>query len=237
LRVRPAPRRLLAYSPFAGSPARPSGQGEWRTKRLQATAWRLRVYSDHWVANPIIRWRPPRLPPKVARVVQVVKPVVRLRGPESPDTYQAVYEFTPSRGPDTFPRFPRGERSPITLLAVPANSVPVPEDRPGPIIGLPFGVDYACIKRFFLMLPPWMITQTWMSAPTAGNATWRGFAGKTFRTVDRLLCQREAAVAQQPTDETEAERRTVTALRGLWIQQLLDEFRRPLAKSLWVVTV
>src|SRR5262244_1330443 len=31
------------------------------------------------------------------------------RGPESPDTYQAVYEFTPSRGPDTFPRCPASD--------------------------------------------------------------------------------------------------------------------------------
>ena len=119
---------------------------------------------------------------------------------------------------------------------MPANSIPVPEDSRGPITGLPSGVDYACIKRFFLMLPPWMITQTWMSAPTAGDATWRGFAGKTFRTVDRLLGQREAVLTQQPTDETESERTTVTALRGLWIQQLRDELQRSPTGSLWVVT-
>ena len=86
------------------------------------------------------------------------------------------------------------------------------------------------------MLPPWMTTLTWMSAPTAGDATWHGFAGKTFRTVDRRLCQREVALAQQPTNETDAERMTVTALRGLWIQQLLDELRRSPMGSLWVVT-
>jgi len=119
---------------------------------------------------------------------------------------------------------------------VAANSVPVPEDHRGPIAGLPAGVDYACIKRLFLMLPPWMITQTWMVTPTARDAIWRGFAGKTFRTVDRLLCQREAVLTQQPTDETESERRTVTALRGLWIQQLRDELQRSPKGSLWVVT-
>jgi len=86
---------------------------------------------------------------------------------------------------------------------MPANSVPVPEDRRGPITGLPSGIDYACIKRFFLMLPPWMTTLTWLAAPTAEAATWRSFAGKTFRTVDRLLCQREAALAQPTTDATE----------------------------------
>jgi hypothetical protein len=116
------------------------------------------------------------------------------------------------------------------------DSVPVPEDRRGPITGLPSGVDYACIKRFFLMLPPWMTTLTWLAAPTAEEATWRSFAGKTFRTVDRLLCQREAALAQPTTEETEAERRTVTALRGYWIQQLLDELRRSPAGSLWIGT-
>src|SRR5262249_60143613 len=86
------------------------------------------------------------------------------------------------------------------------------------------------------MLPPWMTTQTWMVTPTARDATWRGFAGKTFQTVDRLLCHREAALAQQPTEETEAERRTVTALRGLWIQQLLDELRRSPAGRPWART-
>ncbi len=119
---------------------------------------------------------------------------------------------------------------------MPVNSVSVPEDHHGPIIGLPSGVDYECVKRFFLMLPPWMTTLTWMTTPPAEEATWHSFAGKTFRTVDRLLCQRQAALAQQPNDETEAERRTVAALRGLWIQQLLDELRRPLARSLWIVT-
>src|SRR5262245_14860081 len=64
---------------------------------------------------------------------------------ESPDTYQPIREITRSRGPDTFPRFPSGERSPSTLLVMPANSVPVPEDRRGPITGLPSGIDYACM--------------------------------------------------------------------------------------------
>ena len=119
---------------------------------------------------------------------------------------------------------------------MPANSVPVPENNRGLITGLPSGVNYACIKRFFLMLPPWMTTLTWMTAPTAENATWRRFAGKTFRTVDRLLCQREVALAQQPIDETEAERPMVTALRGLWIQQLLDDAQRRTTGNRWVVT-
>src|SRR5262249_34032767 len=120
--------------------------------------------------------------------------LARVRGPESPDTYQAVYEFTPSRRPDTSQRFRRGERSPSTLLAVAANSVPVPEDHRGPIAGLPAGVDYACIKSLFLMLPPWMTTPTWIGTPTARDATWRGFAGKTFQTADPPLFHPPAAL-------------------------------------------
>jgi hypothetical protein len=116
-----------------------------------------------------------------------------------------------------------------------ANSAAVPEDRRGPITGLPSGVDYTCIKRFFLELPPWMTTLAWMTAPTAEDPAWRGFAGKTFRTVDRLLRQREAALAQRPPDEVAEAHRTVTALRAQWIHQLLDELRRRTAGSLWVV--
>ena len=117
-----------------------------------------------------------------------------------------------------------------------ANSAAVPEDRRGPITGLPSGVDYTCIKRFFLELPPWMTTLAWMAAPTAEDPAWRGFAGKTFRTVDRLLRQREAALAQKPPDEVAEAHRTATALRGQWIHQLLDELPRRMAGSLWVVT-
>src|SRR5881397_3453228 len=109
---------------------------------------------------------------------------------------------------------------------MPANSAAVPEDRRGPITGLPSGVDYACIKRFFLEMPPWMTTLAWMAAPTAEDAAWRGFAGKTFRMVDRLLRQREAALAQRPPHEVAGTHRTVTALRGQWIHQLLAELRR-----------
>ena len=130
----------------------------------------------------------------------------------------------------------RGERSPITLLAMAANSAAVPEDRRGPVTGLPSGVDYTCVKRFFLELPSWMTTLAWMAAPTAEDPAWRGFAGKTFRTVDRLLRQRETALAQRPPDEVAEAHRTVTALRGQWIHQLLDELPRRTAGSLWVVT-
>src|SRR2546422_8656174 len=117
-----------------------------------------------------------------------------------------------------------------------ANSAAVPEDRRGPITGLPSGVDYTCIKRFFFELPPWMTTLAWMAAPTAEDPAWRGFAGKTFRTVDRLLRRREAALAQRPPDEVAEARRTVPALRGQWIQQGLDELRRPPAGCLWGCT-
>src|SRR5207302_8549018 len=55
-------------------------------------------------------------------------------------------------------------------------------------------------------------------------------------TVDRLLRQRETALAQRPPDEVAEAHRTVTALRGQWIHQLLDELPRRTAGSLWVVT-
>ena len=116
-----------------------------------------------------------------------------------------------------------------------ANSAAMPEDRRGPITGLPSGVDYSRIKRFSLELPPWMTTLAWMAAPTAEDAAWRSFAGKMFRTVDRLLRQREAALAQRPPAEVGEAHRTVTALRGQWIHQLLDELPSRTAGSLWVV--
>jgi hypothetical protein len=75
-----------------------------------------------------------------------------------------------------------------------------------------------------------------MAAPTAEDPAWRAFAGKTFRAVDRLLRQREAALAQRPPAEAAEAHRTVTALRGQWIHQLLDELPRRTAGSLWVVT-
>src|SRR5262245_35806204 len=118
---------------------------------------------------------------------------------------------------------------------MPANSSAQPEDRRGPIPGLPAGIDYSCIKHFFLELPPWMITQTLLAAPTAEPAMWRSFAGKTFRTVDRQLRQREAALAQRPVDQTEVARHTLAALRGQWIHQLLDELPGRTAGSLWLV--
>jgi len=93
-----------------------------------------------------------------------------------------------------------------------------------------------CIKRFLLELPPWMTALAWMAAPKAEDPAWRGFDGKTFRAVDRLLRQREAALAQRPPNEVAEARRTVTALRGQWIHQLLDELPRRTAGSLWVVT-
>lgn len=96
---------------------------------------------------------------------------------------------------------------------MPATSTADPNDRRGPIAGLPSGVDYACIKLFFLELPPWMTTLTWMVVPSAADPAWRGFAGKTFRTVDRLLSRREVALTQRPADRGVAHR-TVTALRG-----------------------
>jgi len=119
---------------------------------------------------------------------------------------------------------------------MPTNPAARPETRRGPIPGLPSSVDYTCVKRFFLELPPWMTTLAWMAAPTAEDPAWRGFAGKTFRAVDRLLRQREAALAQRPHDEVAAAPRTVTALRGQWIHQLLAELPRRTARSLWIVT-
>jgi len=82
----------------------------------------------------------------------------------------------------------------------------------------------------------WITTLAWMAAPTAEAAGWHGFAGKTFRAVDRLLRQREAALAQRPPDEVAEAHRTVTALRGQWIHQLLAELPRRTAGSLWIVT-
>src|SRR6266478_7903931 len=156
------------------------------------------------------------------------------RAPESPDTCHLDAKTLHRQVRTHAIGFVSGERSPTTLLAMPANSAAVPEDRRGPITGLPSGVDYTCIKRFFLELPPWMTTLAWMAAPTAEDPAWRGFAGKTFRTVDRLLRRREAALAQRPPDEFAEAHPTVTALRAQWIHQLLDELRRT-AGSLWVV--
>jgi hypothetical protein len=104
------------------------------------------------------------------------------------------------------------------------------------IEGLPSGIDYTCIKRFFLELPPWMTTWTWMAAPMAEDPAWRSFAGKTFRTIDRLLSRRETALAQRPDDLTEKERRTIRGLRGQWVHQLLGELPFRPSGSLWVVT-
>jgi len=82
-----------------------------------------------------------------------------------------------------------------------------------------------------------MTTLAWMAAPTAEDPAWRGFAGKTFRTVDRLLHQREAALAQRPPDEGSRRRAERSRrFRGQWIHQLLDELPRRTAGSLWVVT-
>jgi len=52
-----------------------------------------------------------------------------------------------------------------------------------------------------------------------------GFARKDVSAVDRLLRRCEAALAQRPPDEVAEAHRTVTALRGQWIHQLLDELR------------
>jgi hypothetical protein len=119
---------------------------------------------------------------------------------------------------------------------MPANSAATHEDRRGPVPGLPSDVDYACIKRFFLGLPSGMTTLAWVAASSAEDPAWRAFAGKTFRTVDRLLRQREAALAQKPPEQAAEARQTVTALRGQWIHQLLEELARRTAGSLWVVT-
>src|SRR5207244_3617545 len=69
----------------------------------------------------------------------------------------------------------------------------------------------------------------------AEDSTWRSFARKTFRTIDRLLSRREAALAERSDDVAEKERRTITALRGQWVHQLLDELPLRQAGSLWVV--
>jgi len=118
---------------------------------------------------------------------------------------------------------------------MPADLATGIEDRRGAIAPLPSNVHYACIKRFLLELPSPMTTLPLMAAPTAHDAAWRALAGKTFRTVDRLLRQREAALAQRPIDESEA-RRTVTALRGQWIHHLLAELLWHATGRLWVAT-
>jgi len=118
---------------------------------------------------------------------------------------------------------------------MPADLTTGIEDRRGAIASLPSNVHYACIKRFLLELPSPVTTLASMAAPTAHDAAWRAFAGKTFRTVDRLLRQREATLARRPTDEAEA-RRTVTALRGQWIQQLLAELLWHTTGRLWVAS-
>ena len=82
--------------------------------------------------------------------------------------------------------------------------------------------------------PRWSRWSRW-PAPTAQDAAWRGFAGKTFETVDRLLRQQEAALARSPTDET-AMHQMVTALRGQWIHQLLGELPSLTTRNLWVAT-
>ena len=166
----------------------------------------------------------------------MIQSLGRPQAPESPDTCHLDAKTLHRQVRTHAIGFVSRERSPITLLAMAANSAAVPEDRRGPITGLPSGVDYTCIKRFFFELPPWMTTLAWMAAPTAEDPAWRGFAGKTFRTVDRLLRRREAALAQRPPDEVAEARRTVTALRGQWIHQLLAELPRRTAGSLWVVT-
>jgi len=63
-----------------------------------------------------------------------------------------------------------------------------------------------------------MTTLAWMAAPTAEDPRAR-LRRETFRTLDRLLRRREAALAQRPPDEVAEAHRTVTALRGQWIQQ------------------
>jgi len=118
---------------------------------------------------------------------------------------------------------------------MPADLATGIEDRRGAIAPLPSNVHYACIKRFLLELPSPMTTLPLMAAPTAHDAAWRALAGKTFRTVDRLLRQREAELAQRPIDESEA-RRTVTALRGQWIHHLLAELLGHTTGRLWVTT-
>src|SRR3989442_3949755 len=147
------------------------------------------------------------------------------RSPESPDTCHLDAKTLHRQVRTHVIGFVSRERSPITLLAMAATSAAVPEDRRGPITGLPSGVDYTCIKRFFFELPPWMTTLAWMAAPTAEDPAWRGFAGKTFRTVDRLLRQREAALAQRAPDEFAEAHPTVTALLAQSVHQLLDELR------------
>src|SRR2546430_4944257 len=68
--------------------------------------------------------------------------------PESPDTFYLDAKTLHRQVRTHAIGFVNRERSPITLLAMAANSAAVPEDRRGPITGLPSGVDYTCIKRF-----------------------------------------------------------------------------------------
>src|SRR6267142_728416 len=109
----------------------------------------------------------------------------RPRAPENPDTCHPSCENTPSSRPDTCHRF----REPWALTDYTAGDVSETHRGarrpPRPQLRDPSGVDYACIKRFSLELPPWMTTLAWMAAPMAEDAEWRGFAGKSFRVAQR----------------------------------------------------
>src|SRR2546430_1113459 len=154
--------------------------------------------------------------------------------PESPDTCHLDAQTLHRQVRTHAIGFVSRERSPITLLAMAANSAAVPEDRRGPVTGLPSGVDYTCVKRFFLELPSWMTTLAWMAAPTAEDPAWRGFAGKTFRTVDRLLRQRETALAQKPPEEVAEAHRTPRRFAGSGsISCSMSSRIRPALPRLW----
>src|SRR5215470_2166313 len=103
---------------------------------------------------------------------------------------------------------------------MPADLATGIEDRRGAIALLPSNVHYACIKRFLLELPFPMTMLSLMAVPMAHDAVWCALAGKTFRMVDWLLRQWEAALAQCLIDESEV-CRTVIAFRGQWIHHLL----------------
>jgi len=125
--------------------------------------------------------------------------VGRPRAPESPDTCHLDAKTLHRQVRTHVIGFVSASVHRLTLRAMAANSAAVSEDRRGPITGCHPALTTRASSAFFFELPPWMTTLAWMAAPTAEDPAWRGFAGKTFRTVDRLLRRREGGVGSETT--------------------------------------